>query len=189
MRFMTVKSDLWSERENQQDAIVRYLLSILSQHVSGIMMPKTCWESIDNKHLTVASCWFSLSLHNLLTMHGHRNLKKKWFICNCRLCVKRRRATGENWPWRRRKPSIVPVFVWHFLNLLLQRVNGSLLSVLFVFSYPSGFGFMCWRNYSVRRQLCYWVLLEHTWIKNEVVLYFGIYKFEFCHTVWGTSIH
>ena len=25
--------------------------------------------------LTVASCWFSLSLHNLLTMHGHRNLK------------------------------------------------------------------------------------------------------------------
>ena len=27
-------------------------------------MPETCWESIDNKHLTVASCWFSLSLHN-----------------------------------------------------------------------------------------------------------------------------
>ena len=41
----------------------------------GIMMPETCWESVDNKHLTVASCWFSLSLHNLLTMHGHRNLK------------------------------------------------------------------------------------------------------------------
>ena len=40
-----------------------------------IMMPETCWESVDNKHLTVASCWFSLSLHNLLTMHGHRNLK------------------------------------------------------------------------------------------------------------------
>jgi len=41
----------------------------------GIMMPETCWESVDNKHLTVASCWFSLSLHNLLTMHGNRNLK------------------------------------------------------------------------------------------------------------------
>jgi len=41
----------------------------------GIMMPETCWESIDNKHLTVASYWFSLSLHNLLMMHGHRNLK------------------------------------------------------------------------------------------------------------------
>jgi len=41
----------------------------------GIMMPETCWESIAIKHLTVASCWFSLSLHNLLTMHGHRNLK------------------------------------------------------------------------------------------------------------------
>jgi len=32
----------------------------------GIMMPETCWESVDNKHLTVASCWFSLSLHNFL---------------------------------------------------------------------------------------------------------------------------
>ena len=31
-------------------------------------------EIVENKHLTVASCWFSLSLHNLLTMHGHRNL-------------------------------------------------------------------------------------------------------------------
>jgi len=41
----------------------------------GIMMAGTCWESVDNKHLTVESCWFSLSLHNLLTMHGHRNLK------------------------------------------------------------------------------------------------------------------
>jgi len=41
----------------------------------GIMMPETCWEFVKNKHLTVASCWFSLWLHNLLTMHGHRNLK------------------------------------------------------------------------------------------------------------------
>ena len=41
----------------------------------GIMVPETCWESVDNKHLTVAFCWFSLSLHDLLTMHGHRNLK------------------------------------------------------------------------------------------------------------------
>ena len=42
----------------------------------GIMMPEICWKIVKNKHLTVASCWFSLSLHNLLTMHGHRNLKK-----------------------------------------------------------------------------------------------------------------
>jgi len=28
----------------------------------------------------VASCWFSLSLHNLLTMHGHRNLKSVVYI-------------------------------------------------------------------------------------------------------------
>jgi len=48
----------------------------------GIMMPETCWESVDNKHLTVASCWFSLSLHNFLTMHGHRNLKiKNIYVC------------------------------------------------------------------------------------------------------------
>ena len=43
----------------------------------GIVMPETCWEIVENKHLTLASCWFSLSLHNLLTMHGHRNLKIK----------------------------------------------------------------------------------------------------------------
>ena len=29
---------------------------------------------VNNKHLIVASCWF-FSLHTLLTMHGHRNLK------------------------------------------------------------------------------------------------------------------
>jgi len=46
----------------------------------GIVVPETCWEIVKNKHLTVASCWFSLSLHNLLTMHGHRNLKfKNWW--------------------------------------------------------------------------------------------------------------
>ena len=108
---------------------------------------------------------------------------EKWFICNCRLCEKKRRATGENWPWRRRKPSTVPVFVWHLLNLMLQLVNGSLSLVLLVCLRPSGFGFICWRNYSVRRQLCYWLLLEHIWIENEIVLYSGIYKFEFCHAV------
>jgi len=34
-----IVSKLWSERENQQDATVRCSLSILSQHVSGIIMP------------------------------------------------------------------------------------------------------------------------------------------------------
>jgi len=117
------RSRSWSEKENQQDATVRYLLSTLFQHVSGIIirtvtftvlapyntaphnryqphpaepaqhttcsnrrlvllkmgivMPETCWESVDNKHLTVASCWFSLSLHNFLTMHGHININIK----------------------------------------------------------------------------------------------------------------
>ena len=30
---------------------------------------------VDNKRLIVASCWFSLSFHTWLTMHGYRNLK------------------------------------------------------------------------------------------------------------------
>ena len=32
----------------------------------GIMMPETCREIVKNEHLTVASCWFSLSLHNVM---------------------------------------------------------------------------------------------------------------------------
>jgi len=39
--------------------------------------PKHVETEADNKNLTAASCWFSLSLHNFLTMHGHRNLKQK----------------------------------------------------------------------------------------------------------------
>jgi len=34
-----IVSKSWSERESQQDAAVRCLLSTLSQHVSGIIMP------------------------------------------------------------------------------------------------------------------------------------------------------
>jgi len=52
----------------------------------GIMMSETCWESVDNKHLTVESCWFSLSLHDLLTMHGHRNLKLACYYSHLWLC-------------------------------------------------------------------------------------------------------
>ena len=36
--------------------------------------PKHVEIEVNNKHLIIASCWF-FSLHNLLTMHGHRNLK------------------------------------------------------------------------------------------------------------------
>jgi len=43
---------------------------------------RACWAfaSVDNKHLIVASCWFSLSLHNLLMIHGHRNLKNLLYL-------------------------------------------------------------------------------------------------------------
>jgi len=37
--------------------------------------PKHVETEVDNKHLIVTSCWFFLSLHTLLTMHGHRSLK------------------------------------------------------------------------------------------------------------------
>jgi len=40
----------------------------------GIMMPETCWEIVKNKHLTVASCWFSLSLHNKISVSRIQNL-------------------------------------------------------------------------------------------------------------------
>ena len=40
----------------------------------GIWCPKHVETEVNNKHLIVASCWF-FSLHTLLTMHGHRNLK------------------------------------------------------------------------------------------------------------------
>jgi len=63
----------------------------------GIMMPKTCWESIDNKHLTVASCSFSLSLHNLLTMHGHRNLKLNFTFVMLYL-NEYKQSTSRNFP-------------------------------------------------------------------------------------------
>jgi len=33
------------------------------------MMPETCWESVDNKHLTVASCWFFLSNFTICMCH------------------------------------------------------------------------------------------------------------------------
>ena len=37
--------------------------------------PKHVETEVDNKHLIIASCWFFLSLHTLLTIHGHRNLQ------------------------------------------------------------------------------------------------------------------
>jgi len=63
-------------QENKTCATARGVL----QHTScspedGHNDAQTCREIVDNKHLTVASCWLSLSLHDLLTMHGHRNLK------------------------------------------------------------------------------------------------------------------
>jgi len=39
-----------------------------------ILMHETCWKSVDNKHVNVASCLFSHSLHDLLTMNGNRKL-------------------------------------------------------------------------------------------------------------------
>jgi len=44
----------------------------------GIMMPEICWESVDNKHLTVASCSFSLSLHK--KFHSSVNIHSLYML-------------------------------------------------------------------------------------------------------------
>ena len=45
----------------------------------GIMMPETCWEIVKNKHLTVASCWFSLSLHSAYFLRAEELLTYIFF--------------------------------------------------------------------------------------------------------------
>jgi len=57
---------------------------------TGIMMTETCWESIDNKHQTVASCWFSLSLDSEFTMFlsCHNNCCSWIALVYCSLMVR-----------------------------------------------------------------------------------------------------
>jgi len=50
---------------------------------------------IDNKHLNVASSLFSFPLHNLLTMHGHRNLKSAVTIFLPSKTHRRTKSHGE----------------------------------------------------------------------------------------------
>ena len=56
-------------------------LDVYYQHFLNMFRTSLCPSSGEQDvcyctaHLNVVSCWFSLSLHNLLTMHGHRNLK------------------------------------------------------------------------------------------------------------------
>ena len=44
-------------------------LDVYYQQFLNIMMPETCWGSVDNKHLTVASCWFFLSHFTISLVH------------------------------------------------------------------------------------------------------------------------
>jgi len=59
-------------------------LCVTAQHTTcsniSLVLPKHVEKFLKNKHLTVASRWFSLLLHNLLTMHGHRNLKFNYTV-------------------------------------------------------------------------------------------------------------
>ena len=43
----------------------------------GIMLPETCWDRCNNKHLIVASCWFFLSSH---FAHDARSQEPKGLI-------------------------------------------------------------------------------------------------------------
>lgn len=127
---------------------------------------------------------FSLSFGSLPTMCIHNDFHHigGGFVWNCRLCEKKRRETGGNWLWMRRKPFIVPVFVWRFLKLMLQLVNGNLSSELHVYLYPLEFGLWSWRNCLVRKSY-YWILLiifEPINNYYDTVLGSGICKFKCC---------
>ena len=144
-------SKLWSEREKtnkmqQLDVYYQHFLNMAShnryqphpaepaQHTTcsntrlfllkmGIMMPETCWESVDNKHLTVASCWFSLLLHNLLTMHGHRNLKLLiYLIINVSSYIYVLRKTPGRWSKEYRNVSNYWWIISECVLLMLLRL-------------------------------------------------------------------
>jgi len=76
----------WRERTNKMPLIRCLLSNFLSQHVSGIIMPETCWDrKFDNKY-RISYILLVLSLHLMFTMHGHKNLKQESSLT--RLCIK-----------------------------------------------------------------------------------------------------
>jgi len=77
-------------------------------------MPETCWEFVKNKHLTVASCWFSLSLHNLCTAClGPIKPAIRWAKC---FFPEDKAARARSWPLT---PHPVPKFVMSGVTPLL----------------------------------------------------------------------
>ena len=105
----------------------------------GIVMPETCWEIVENKHVTVASCWFSLLLHNLLTMHGHRNLKNLFLLQQYAHLrdttwrnLKELWKEGPCWSWSDGKCKLLCVVV-RFFNLLPSGLFSETLTILSVF--------------------------------------------------------
>ena len=83
---------------------------------------------VNNKHLIVASCWF-FSLHTLVTMHGHRNLKRvehSCFFSGQNICV----AKVHKYSNYKYSLSAVPPL---FLKFILSRLtDDSKLSILFL---------------------------------------------------------
>jgi len=70
-RPSTATNHIQQNQNNAPNAVTRSLFSWRWAQ----WWPKHVETEVNNKHLIVASCWSSLSLHTLLTMHGHRNLK------------------------------------------------------------------------------------------------------------------
>jgi len=58
------------------------------------MMHETCWESVDNKRLTVASCWFSLSLHKKASVSNAPASWATWHDGNSMIVLQRRYTHG-----------------------------------------------------------------------------------------------
>jgi len=52
----TATNHIQQNQRSTPHAVIRLILLKM-----GIMMPETCWEIVKNKHLIVASCWFSLT--------------------------------------------------------------------------------------------------------------------------------
>ena len=69
----------------------------------GIMMPETCWECVDNKYLTVASCWFSLSLHTNIHIVSRTIPKREFHYKNPQKVIKKKRT-------RRKKTNHIESF-------------------------------------------------------------------------------
>ena len=107
----------WRERKkptrcNNQMFIINFCLNIFR----ASLCPKNVETEVDNEHLIVASCWLFLSLHTLLTMHGHRNLKNILtscqLACKCNIWTRNAKKITRIYQWRA-WDNVLVFIQWH----------------------------------------------------------------------------